>query len=140
MLLSSPPCRATLPQTDRPEAFGQHPNADISYQMEDSMVVLDSLVGLQPRTGGGAGGASRDEAVLKVAQDLIDQVPHEVDVEAVKVRATTGPGALDAAATECARRGMHFRSITSGDVAALGARLMKPWHNAAVGSHDHAFA
>ncbi len=28
----------TLPATDRPEAFGQHPNAEISYLIEDSKV------------------------------------------------------------------------------------------------------
>lgn len=31
---------ATLPATDRPEAFGQHPNAEISYLIEDSKVGL----------------------------------------------------------------------------------------------------
>jgi dynein heavy chain len=38
-----PPCClqdyiTTLPATDRPEAFGQHPNAEISYLIEDSKV------------------------------------------------------------------------------------------------------
>mgnify|MGYP000263986780 CR=1 FL=1 len=32
------PAELLLPQGDRPEAFGQHPNAEISYLIEDSKV------------------------------------------------------------------------------------------------------
>jgi len=68
---------STLPSVDLPEAFGQHPNADISYQREDSMALLDSLYSLQPKTAtGGAGG--RDDAgarVLALAANLLVQCP-----------------------------------------------------------------
>ncbi len=43
---------AGLPTTDRPEAFGQHGNAEISYLREDSRVVLDTLLALQPSDAG----------------------------------------------------------------------------------------
>jgi hypothetical protein len=43
---------AALPVTDRPEAFGQHGNAEISYLREDSRVVLDTLLALQPADAG----------------------------------------------------------------------------------------
>ena len=72
---------ATLPATDRPEAFGQHSNAEISYLIEDSKVLLDSLLSLQPRTGGAASGggggsaaSAREELVMTIATDLLDQV------------------------------------------------------------------
>ncbi len=67
----------TLPATDRPEAFGQHANAEISYLIEDSRVLLDSLTALQPRTGGAsaaAGGQSREDLVMTIATDLLEQV------------------------------------------------------------------
>lgn len=65
----------TLPSGDRPEAFGQHPNAEISYLIEDSKVVLDSLLSLQPRTGGAAGGGvKREDLVASIAADLLEQV------------------------------------------------------------------
>jgi hypothetical protein len=38
----------TLPVSDRPEAFGQHANADISYMITDSNIMLDSILMLQP--------------------------------------------------------------------------------------------
>ncbi len=58
----------------RPEAFGQHPNAEISYLIEDSRVVLDSLLSLQPATAAAAGGQRREDLVMAIATDLLDQV------------------------------------------------------------------
>ena len=40
-----------LPSTsDHPEAFGQHPNADISSQLDETNILLSTIVSLQPRT------------------------------------------------------------------------------------------
>ena len=64
----------TLPATDRPEAFGQHPNAEISYLIEDSKVLLDSLLSLQPRTAAAVGGMKREDLVMNIATDLLEQV------------------------------------------------------------------
>ena len=65
---------STLPTYDRPEAFGQHPNADISYQIEDSRVVLDSLLSLQPTTPGRRRRPLGREIVTTIANDILDQV------------------------------------------------------------------
>lgn len=64
----------TLPAVDRAEAFGQHPNADIAYQIEDSWLVLESLLSLQPQTVLAAGGRSREDTVGAICADLLDQV------------------------------------------------------------------
>ena len=37
-------------------------------------VLLDSLLGLQPRTGGGGGGIKREDLVMNIATDLLEQV------------------------------------------------------------------
>ena len=39
----------TLPQSDHPGAFGQHPNADISSQIEDTADLLNTIIALQPK-------------------------------------------------------------------------------------------
>ena len=65
---------ATLPAVDRAEAFGQHPNADIAYQIEDSWLVLESLLSLQPQTALAAGGRSREDIVGAICADLLAQV------------------------------------------------------------------
>jgi hypothetical protein len=80
----------TLPTTDRPEAFGQHPNAEISYLIEDSKALLGGMLALAPRTGGSGGGSSggsgsggaaaaggsarQEELVEALANDLLEQV------------------------------------------------------------------
>lgn len=64
----------TLPAVDRAEAFGQHPNADIAYQIEDSWLVLESLLSLQPQTALAAGARSREDTVGAICADLLDQV------------------------------------------------------------------
>ena len=83
----------TLPATDRPEAFGQHSNAEISYQITDTSVVLESLVGLQPRTGGG-GGVKREEIVDMIAADLLSQLPEAWRLEDVMKAKNDDPSAL----------------------------------------------
>jgi len=61
----------------RPEAFGQHQNAEISYLIEDSKVLLGGLLSLVPKAGGVGAAAPtgrREELVEAVANDLLDQV------------------------------------------------------------------
>lgn len=41
--------KSEFPDQDKPEAFGQHANADISAQIDDSIAILDTLLSLQPR-------------------------------------------------------------------------------------------
>eukprot|EP00879_Flechtneria_rotunda_P005109 GHRR01005390.1.p1 GENE.GHRR01005390.1~~GHRR01005390.1.p1 ORF type:complete len:1589 (+),score=542.70 GHRR01005390.1:1679-6445(+) len=88
----------TLPATDRPEAFGQHSNAEISYLIEDSKAVLGGLLSLGPKTGssGGDGGAGsrREELVEAIATDLLDQVPAPFNLEAVMRAKQDDPSAL----------------------------------------------
>lgn len=38
-----------LPQMDHPEAFGQHPNADITSQIQETGMLLETLLSLQPQ-------------------------------------------------------------------------------------------
>ncbi|KAL0040883.1 hypothetical protein WJX79_008591 [Trebouxia sp. C0005] len=84
----------TLPVVDRAEAFGQHPNADIAYQIEDSWLVLESLLSLQPQTALAAGAKSREDTVAAICADLLDQVPGPFDLEAVMKSKASDPSAL----------------------------------------------
>ena len=83
-----------LPTTDRPEAFGQHPNAEISYQIEDSKVVLDSLLALQPRAAVGGAGSSREATVMTITSDLLAKIPDPFNLEAVMKAKADDPSAL----------------------------------------------
>ena len=51
-----------LPNMDHPEAFGQHPNADITSQIQETRMLFDTLLSLQPQVSTG-GGESREDKV-----------------------------------------------------------------------------
>ena len=72
-----------LPLVDSPEAFGLHPNADITYQSNMAAEVLESIMNIQPKDSGGGGGETRETLVFRMAGDMLsklpgDYVPHEV--------------------------------------------------------------
>ena len=86
---------AQLPLIDPPQAFGQHPNADIASAIQDAEELLGTILSLQPRDtgdgGGGAGdgaaapssaGASPEDKVMAVAVELERTLPPLLDLEA----------------------------------------------------------
>lgn len=70
---------------DDPQTFGQHSNADISAQISDTSILLDTLSGLQPATTGGdaSGGGSGDDRTFQVVTDMEENLPEQIDFEQV---------------------------------------------------------
>jgi dynein heavy chain len=85
----------SLPSSDRPEVFGLHANADITYQTNTAKTVLDTILNIQPKeSSGGASGETREAVVHRIAQDMLDKLPpdyiaHEVKSRLVKMDALT---------------------------------------------------
>lgn len=52
-----------LPSIDQPEAFGQHPNADIAASIAYARFMFEKLLSMQMQTGGEADGGSAEEKV-----------------------------------------------------------------------------
>ena len=50
-----------LPNMDHPEAFGQHPNADITSQIQETRMMFDTLLSLQPQVAAGVGESREDK-------------------------------------------------------------------------------
>lgn len=79
-----------LPQLDKPEAFGLHANADITYQTNTAKTVLDTILNIQPKESSGNTGETRESVVYRIAQDMLDKlppdyIPHEVKARLVKM-------------------------------------------------------
>ena len=70
----------SYPNVDPPEAFGQHPNADISSMIRETRVLLDSLVSMQPAVSS-SGGASREDKVLELSADMLSRLPAKIDYD-----------------------------------------------------------
>lgn len=74
----------SLPSRDAPQAFGQHPNAEISYMREDAKTLLHSCLSLQPKSAGSGVQGRKEERVYSVTEDLLQQVPEPFNLEQVK--------------------------------------------------------
>ena len=74
-----------FPQSDHPMAFGQHPNADISSQIDDANTLIDVLVSLQPRVVKVVD-ENAEDPLAKQSAELLEQCPEVFDVRAIKER------------------------------------------------------
>merc|ERR1719398_338423 len=53
--------------------FGLHPNAEIGFRTEQSDILFHTLADLQPRQAGGGGGATVQERVQVLMEDIQDK-------------------------------------------------------------------
>ncbi|XP_030749874.1 dynein heavy chain 2, axonemal [Sitophilus oryzae] len=70
-----------LPTVDRPEAFGQHPNADITSLISETRSMFETLMSLQIQSSGSATAESKESRVSKLATDVMSKVPPLMDYE-----------------------------------------------------------
>ena len=54
-----------LPGMDHPEAFGQHPNADITSQIQETRRMFETLLSLQAAGGSSTANDNREEKVSR---------------------------------------------------------------------------
>ncbi|XP_036378537.1 dynein heavy chain 5, axonemal, partial [Megalops cyprinoides] len=76
----------TLPLVDSPEVFGLHPNADITYQTNMANETLSTIVNIQPKDSGSGGGETREAAVLRLADEMLEKLPPDYIPHEVKAR------------------------------------------------------
>ncbi|XP_008209980.1 dynein heavy chain 2, axonemal [Nasonia vitripennis] len=70
-----------LPMTDRPEAFGQHPNADITSLIIETRLTFETLMSLQMQVVDSAETMSTEDRVIQLSQDIISKLPKPIDYE-----------------------------------------------------------
>lgn len=72
-----------LPNTDHPEAFGQHPNGDIASQIKETRLLFDTLLSLQPQVTSSSKSSKKttEEEVLELSAKVLEQLPKQIDYE-----------------------------------------------------------
>ncbi|RKP17872.1 hypothetical protein ROZALSC1DRAFT_23782, partial [Rozella allomycis CSF55] len=71
---------SSWPAFDRPEVVGQHSNADIASLIKESNNLLTTLISLQPQISTFVG-QSREERVLSISNELLKQIPENIDYD-----------------------------------------------------------
>ena len=84
-----------LPNTDHPEAFGQHPNADIASQITEARTLFETLISLQPKVVAAAGGQTREDKVMELANNVLNQLPEIIDYEGTQKILKDDPSPLN---------------------------------------------
>jgi len=76
----------TMPLLASPELYGLHENADITKDIKDTNIILDSLLLTQPRDTGAAdaGAKSQDDVISDVAGDILTRLKPNFDLEAIE--------------------------------------------------------
>ncbi|KAI9015067.1 dynein heavy chain and region D6 of dynein motor-domain-containing protein [Gaertneriomyces semiglobifer] len=86
-----------LPLVDTPDVFGLHPNADISSQTKESQQMLDVIMSIQPKDSNTGSGETREDAVKRIANDLLSKLPEDFDRNKTKaaIQKQGGPKPLN---------------------------------------------
>ncbi|KAI8924469.1 dynein heavy chain and region D6 of dynein motor-domain-containing protein, partial [Entophlyctis helioformis] len=74
-----------LPLTDTPDVFGLHPNADISCQTKESQRMLETIMSIQPKDSNTGTGETREDAVKRMANELLGKLPESFDKNRTKI-------------------------------------------------------
>jgi dynein heavy chain len=68
----------SFPITDDPELFGMHDNANISFQLQETLRIIETVLSLQPRLVTAAGGKSPEDKVDDLASEILENLPNKV--------------------------------------------------------------
>ena len=103
-----------LPLVDTPEIFGLHPNAELTFSATQGNEILGTIMSVQPKESSGAGGETREDAVLRLAADLLTKLPPDYNFVKVKqqIEKLGGPIPLNVCLRqEVERTQVHRRCI-----------------------------
>uniref|UniRef100_A0A8D2Q6Q0 Dynein axonemal heavy chain 1 n=1 Tax=Varanus komodoensis TaxID=61221 RepID=A0A8D2Q6Q0_VARKO len=75
----------SLPLNDMPEIFGLHDNANITFAQNETFALLGAIIQLQPKTST-VGGQSREEIVEETSRDILEKVPHPINLREVMLK------------------------------------------------------
>ncbi|KAM3865367.1 dynein axonemal heavy chain 6 [Diretmus argenteus] len=83
-----------LPIRDDPEIFGMHENANLAFQRQETMTLINTILEVHPRSSAQGGTKSSDEIVCELADSILAKISEHLDmneaVETLLVRDNNG--------------------------------------------------
>jgi len=79
---------AALPLNPNPEAFGLHENAEIITNQNNTRVILEDVLSIQPRTSA-AGGKTREQVIGDIAIQVQSKTPAMFELDDVSLKYPT---------------------------------------------------
>ncbi|XP_026846886.1 dynein heavy chain 2, axonemal [Drosophila persimilis] len=70
-----------FPNFDKPEAFGQHSNADIASLIGETRMLFETLLSMQVQTAGSEGSDNAEDKVSDLAKEILMSTPDEINYE-----------------------------------------------------------
>ncbi|CDJ43280.1 hypothetical protein ETH_00008820 [Eimeria tenella] len=88
----------TLPYVDQPGVFGLHVNADLTFRLQESASMLDTIQDTLPKASSGGKGKSQEETVREKCVEMLGKMPEDFQerVYREQVSKLSGPPALNA--------------------------------------------
>ncbi|XP_070710496.1 dynein axonemal heavy chain 6 [Pempheris klunzingeri] len=71
----------SLPIIDDPEVFGMHENANLAFQRQETLTLINTIVEVNPRSSASHGAKSNDDIVCELAESILAKLPECVDME-----------------------------------------------------------
>ncbi|KAF9801566.1 hypothetical protein SFRURICE_015060 [Spodoptera frugiperda] len=76
----------TMKTVDPPQVYGLHTNADITYQRNTTLELVDTILSIQPKEASGEAGETREASVYRQTKEMLDKIPPNFDPHEVIIR------------------------------------------------------
>ncbi|XP_027139394.1 dynein heavy chain 6, axonemal [Larimichthys crocea] len=71
----------SLPIIDDPEIFGMHENANLAFQRQETVTLINTILDVNPRSSASHGAKSNDDIVCELAESILDKLPERLDMD-----------------------------------------------------------
>ncbi|XP_023141924.2 dynein axonemal heavy chain 6 isoform X2 [Amphiprion ocellaris] len=71
----------SLPIIDDPEVFGMHENANLAFQRQETITLINTILDVNPRSSARHGAKSNDDIVCELAESILAKLPERLDMD-----------------------------------------------------------
>ncbi|XP_075319652.1 dynein axonemal heavy chain 6 [Odontesthes bonariensis] len=102
-----------LPIIDDPEVFGMHENANLAFQRQETITLINTILDVNPCTSSCHGTKSNDDMVCELAKSILAKLPECLDMEAAveKLFVTDKNGRLNSLTTVLGQETDRFNNL-----------------------------